>query len=85
MARPRKYTSTITKYRMNRGWQTPDFAEAAQISYSSVTKVENSEPITRPIVAKYLRLLEMDLNDPSTLPAGWEIVDKGEKVVLLSN
>lgn len=84
MPRPRQTTSGITKYRMNLGWNTPDFAKEAEISRATITRLENGEPIQRVIAARYLRVLKIDLNKPSSLPVGWTVEDRGEKVILLA-
>ena len=85
MARPRKYFSDITKFRMNRGWETPRLAKEARISQSTIHHIENGKPMTRPVVSRYLGVLEIDLNDIATLPPGWVIEERSEKVVILSN
>jgi len=82
MPRPRIRTSDITKYRMNKGWHTPALSEAANISDASIRRIEESQEVLRVVVAKYLRVLGIDLNNPATLPANWVILDRGEKVIL---
>ena len=85
MPRPRKYTSPLTKYRMNKGWHTSQIALEALVSHYTVTRIENGQPVSRVFVARYLHALEIDLNNPATLPAGWSVEDQGEKVVILGN
>ena len=85
MARPRKTTSNLTKFRMNKGFHTHEIAEEAEISHYTVTRIENSQLVSRPFVARYLGKLGIDLNTPQTFPLGWRVEDHGEKVIILSN
>lgn len=84
MSRPRKQTPFIAKYRMNRGFTTEEIAKEAQMSEATVLRMERGQAISRVFVAKYCKLLDIDLNNPATIPAGIEIIDLEEKIKILS-
>lgn len=82
MPRKRKYTSELTKCRMNLGWHGPKLAQEAGISVSSLNKLEAGKPVSRVLATRYLKVFDANLNDLSTLPQGWRVEDKGGDVVL---
>lgn len=81
MPRERKFTSEITKRRMNLGWHTPALAKKAGVSVSSIRKLENGNPVSRVIAKRYLDVFGWSLNEPEKLPNGWTIEDQGGNVV----
>ena len=76
MARKRTTSTTLEKFRLNQGWEMAALAEAVGTSPNTLWRLEKGQAISRATVARYLTLLEFDLN---RLEAG-EQVQNGRKL-----
>lgn len=83
MTRPKSTPiSSLAKYRSKRGYELREIAAAASISPATVQRIENGTAVRWPTAAKYLKVLEIELTQPSTFPSGLAIIDEEEKVTI---
>ncbi len=77
--------NVIRKYRMNKGLSWRGVEKLAHIAYQSVLRLERGEPVFRLTAAKYFAALDLDLNDSETWPAGLNIIDAGDRIIVSSS
>lgn len=84
MPRLHKNIPAIRRHRKNKGLLHENIVEEAKISTASISRIERGFPVSRVIAARYLRLLEIDLDHPHTWPPDVEIIAEGDEVIISS-
>lgn len=77
----RKYAITpLERYRMQCGYEMQEYADKAEISKAMVNRIEKEQAVRHATLAKYLKPLGINMNDTSTFPSGFQIIDVEDKV-----
>lgn len=82
MARPTRTAWPLLIYRQNAGYETQDVMKLIQTSNTTINRIERGMVVRRVVAAQYLRLFNIDLNDPATIPPNMIIHNHGDRVAI---